>query len=59
MDWLRELAVWMRQLWVVWLMLLFVGLTVWVFWPGRKKDLERHGEIPLKDDSPESDEGER
>ena len=39
-----------RTFWVVWLMLLFVGLVVWVYWPRRKEELEAHGRIPLHDD---------
>jgi cytochrome c oxidase cbb3-type subunit 4 len=49
----------MRQLWVVWLMLLFVGIAVWVFWPGRKKELEDHGRIPLDDEAADSDQREK
>ena len=42
-----------KSFWVVWLLVLFVGIVVWVYWPGRKKQLETHGEIPLRDDEPE------
>ena len=41
---------WLRSLWVVWLMILFVGIVVWVYWPKRKRELEDHGRIPLRDD---------
>ncbi len=58
MEALRELAFWLRQLWVLWLMLLFVGIAVWVFWPGRKGELERHGRIPLEDNGPGTDQEE-
>ena len=58
MEALRELALWLRQLWIVWLMLLFVGIGVWVMWPGRKRELERHGRIPLEDNGPDTDQKE-
>ena len=39
-----------RSLWVVWLMLLFVGLVVWTLWPSRKRSLNQAARIPLRDD---------
>lgn len=47
---MEEFYDFMRSLWVVWLMILFVGIVVWVVWPSNKKRLEKHGEIPFKDD---------
>ena len=41
---------WVYSLWLLWLVLLFVGIVAWVFWPGRKRRLERHGRIPLDED---------
>ena len=41
---------WITSFWLVWLILLFVGIVAWVFWPKHKQRLERHGEIPLRDD---------
>jgi len=43
----------LRSFWVVWLGLLFIGIIVWVFWPGRRKEMESHGRIPLNDDERE------
>ncbi|MDX1423153.1 MAG: cbb3-type cytochrome c oxidase subunit 3 [Kiloniellales bacterium] len=40
----------LRSLWVVWLIALFVGIVAWVYWPKRKREMEEHGRIPLKDD---------
>lgn len=37
------------SIWGLWLMLVFIAICVWVFWPSRKADLERHGRIPLED----------
>lgn len=28
----------------------FVGLVAYVFWPRRKREIEAHGQIPLKED---------
>ena len=39
-----------RSSWTIWLMLLFVGIVAWAFWPRRKDDLEEKGKIPLRDD---------
>ena len=36
-----------RSLWVVWLMLIFLGIVAWAYWPKRKKKLEEHGKIPF------------
>ena len=44
---LQEFAEIMRSLWVVWLMLLFLGIVAWVIWPKNKDRLERQGRIPL------------
>ena len=40
----------LRSLWVVWLMALFIGIVAWVYWPKRKRKMEEHAQIPLKDD---------
>lgn len=32
---------------------LFVGILVWVLWPGAKEKFQNHGQIPLKDDNNE------
>ena len=39
-----------RTFWVVWLMLLFLAIVGWVFWPRHKEKLEAYGRIPLQDD---------
>lgn len=50
MGWLAGHYAELKQLWLVWFMLLFVGIVAWVFWPRNKTRLERHGRIPLDDD---------
>lgn len=47
---MEEIYRFLASLWVVWLMLLFVGIVAWVYWPSRKSRLEAHGRIPLEDD---------
>ena len=43
-----------RSLWVVWLMALFLGIIAWAFWPRNRKRFERDAEIPLRDDQQET-----
>lgn len=46
---MEELAEWANAIWGLWLMLIFLGIVAWVFWPGRKKSMEEHSRIPLED----------
>ncbi len=39
-----------RSLWVVWLVAVFVGIVAWVYWPSRRRKLQEHANIPLRDD---------
>ena len=50
MDWLSDLYDVLRPLWVLWLMLIFLGIVAWALWPGRRKKMKEYGEIPLRDD---------
>jgi cytochrome c oxidase cbb3-type subunit IV len=43
----------LRSLWLVWLLVVFVGIIAWVMWPRRKKELEEQAMIPFKDDDSE------
>ncbi|NBC33566.1 MAG: CcoQ/FixQ family Cbb3-type cytochrome c oxidase assembly chaperone [Alphaproteobacteria bacterium] len=49
---LADIVALAQRFWVVWLLVLFVGIVVWVFRPRKKQELERHGYIPLEDDQP-------
>ena len=40
-----------RSLWVVWLMAVFVGIVAWAYWPGNKRKLQRNADIIFHDDS--------
>jgi cytochrome c oxidase cbb3-type subunit 4 len=41
---------WILSLWQLWLVVLFVAIVAWAFWPKNKRRFERHGEIPLRND---------
>ena len=43
-----------RSFWLIWLVLLFVGIVAWTYWPSRKRKLQEQAEIPLRDDEPEA-----
>jgi cbb3-type cytochrome oxidase subunit 3 len=30
-------------------MLIFIGIVAWVFWPGRKREMEENARIPFED----------
>jgi cytochrome c oxidase cbb3-type subunit IV len=38
----------LRSLWVVWLMLAFLAIVVWAFWPRNRASIEVHGRLPLE-----------
>ena len=39
-----------KSLWVVWMMALFVGIAVWVWLPRNRKRFKNAAEIPLHED---------
>ena len=45
-----DLYAWVKPFWMAWLVLVFVAIAAWAFWPSRRKSLEKQGEIPLRDD---------
>lgn len=49
-----EVYQWLRSLWLVWLMALFIGIVVWTYWPKRKAEMEKQGRIPLEDGDEEN-----
>jgi cytochrome c oxidase cbb3-type subunit 4 len=44
-----EIAEFLRSLWGLWLMVIFLGIIAWVYWPRRRKKWENHGRIPFDD----------
>ena len=51
---MQEFYEFIRSLWVVWLMALFIGIVVWVLWPSRRRKYREAAQIPLEDDEPAS-----
>ena len=47
---LHELYIWARQAWVVWLVILFVGILFWAFRPKNKAAFDDHAMIPFRDE---------
>ena len=43
----------LRSAWSVWMMIFFVGILGWAYWPRNKAKIESHAMIPLKDDENE------
>ncbi len=50
MDGLQGISDFLRQFWGLWLMLLFLGIVVWAYWPANKRRFEEDAMIPLRDD---------
>ncbi len=48
---MAELYETVRSLWVVWLMLLFLGIVFWAFRSKNKKRFEDDARIPFKDEN--------
>lgn len=47
---MTEVAEFLRSIWGLWLMALFVGVVAWAFWPRNRKKFSDAAQIPLKDD---------
>lgn len=45
-----DLAIALKPLVIVLSMAVFIGLVAYVYWPRRKRKVEAHGQIPLKED---------
>ena len=50
MDTLIALYPTLKALWVVWFVLVFLGMLALVLRPSKRRDYERAGGIPLRDD---------
>jgi cytochrome c oxidase cbb3-type subunit 4 len=40
----------LKSFWLLWLIALFVGIVAWAYAPRRKRRLQDHGSIPLRDE---------
>ena len=49
MDMLRLHEI-LSTVWVVWFVVLFIGILVWVQRPGSRDAARRHAEIPFRND---------
>ena len=49
---MADLYAFVRSLWLVWLILLFLAIVAYVYWPSRKVRLESYGRMPLRDELP-------
>lgn len=45
-----ELIAWAKSLWVVWLMLIFLGIVFWAYRPRNKGRFESDARIPFRED---------
>lgn len=60
MDFVQDIAGFLRGYWGLWLMLLFVGLVLWTLRPGSRKKYDDASQIPFRDengDAPKSGRG--
>lgn len=46
---MNALVEWAQALWGLWLMIIFLGIVAYVFWPSRKQKMQEHARIPLED----------
>lgn len=53
---LIELSRLATDLWSLWLMILFLGIVVWAFWPSRRRseEMRDHAMIPFREDEDKS-----
>ena len=49
---MAELYAFVRSLWLVWPILMFLAIVAYVYWPSRKVRLESYGRMPLPRRSP-------
>jgi len=47
---MADFYAWLKSLWVVWLIVIFVGIVVWAYWPKRKAEMDDHAKIPFRED---------
>ena len=47
---LTALVAWIRPMVTVWVLLVFLGILAWVYWPRRRQVYDQAASIPLRDD---------
>lgn len=45
-----SLLLWSKQFALVWFFLMFVGILIWVYWPGKKNSYDETANTILDDD---------
>ena len=40
----------LQSFWGLWMMICFVAIVLWAYWPKNKAKLEAHGAMALRDD---------
>ena len=50
---LTELSELARSFWGLWLMIIFLGIALWAFWPSqrRREEMKDHAGIPFREDA--------
>lgn len=48
---MEDFYAFVRSAWVLWMMILFVGIVVWVLRPSNRQRFRDASQIPLSDDS--------
>lgn len=48
-----EIAQFLRQFWGLWLMIFFLGIIVWAYWPRNKERFNDDAMIPFREDENE------
>ncbi len=49
---LIELSRFATDFWGLWMMVLFLGIVAWVFWPSKRRrdEMDEHAMIPFRED---------
>ena len=47
---MEEFTAFVRSAWVIWMMVLFLGIVVWALWPSNRARFRRAAHIPLSEE---------
>ena len=50
---MEQIVEFLRSLWGLWLMVLFLGIVFWAYRPKNKDRVESYADIPFRDDEKE------
>ncbi len=54
---MQEIVEFLRSIWGLWLMSLFLGTVAWAYWPRNRDRFAAAAMIPLRDDPPRQPRG--